>query len=223
MSASSFMVRHPSKKLEAKDLKKLLALGMLGLLMAFAMALGTTATFRDYRAQRSVHVSVVADDVELIDLHPGQPYAYINDRGKLVIDFSVDNPNWPGYIDSPYYIPNWTGGLGISPQSRYNFDHVFYVSNHLWEQMPIVVQVISSDPGTFSFYDPTYNMWITDDYGQPYNSDTAAGDVCFILQPGEELGVGMEIAGGQLGDFYGNVTIKAWPLGEEPIMCGVRT
>jgi len=205
----------PFEKLEAKDLKKVLALGMLGLLVAFAMALGTSATFRDYRAQRSVHVSVVADDVELIDLHPGQPYAYINERGMLVIDFSMDNPNWPGWEDE-----NWTGGLGISPQSRYNFDHVFYVSNHLWEQVPIVVEVVSSDPGTFSFYDPTYNMWVTGGRNKPYNSDTAAGDVCFILDPGEELGIGMEIAGGQLGDFYGNVTIMAWPLGEEPFTCG---
>jgi len=224
VSASSFMVRHPSKKLEAKDLKKLLALGMLGLLMAFAVALGTSATFKDYRAQRSVHVDVVADDVELIDLHPGQPYAYINDRGMLVIDFSVDNPNWPGYNTSDYYIPNWTGGLGISPQSRYNFDHVFYVSNHLWEQVPIVVEVISSDPGTFSFYDSTENMYVTGTNStKATSSDTAAGDVCFILQPGEELGVGMEISGhGKVPpyDFYGNVTIKAWPLGEEPIQCG---
>ncbi|KUK16827.1 MAG: hypothetical protein PWP49_1787 [Thermococcaceae archaeon] len=198
-------------------MKKVLALGMLGLLVAFAMALGTSATFRDYRAQRSVHVDVVADDVELIDLHPGQPYAYLNERGMLVIDFSADNPNWPGYTD-----PNWTGGLGISPQSRYNFDHVFYVSNHLWEQFPIVVRIVSSHPGRFSFYDPTENMWVTDGYAQPYNSDTAAGDVCFILQPGEELGVGMEVSGfGEvgLGDFHGNVTIMAWPLGEEPFEC----
>lgn len=201
--------------MEGKDLKKVLALGILGILVAFAFALGTSATFRDYRAQRSVHVNVVADDVELIDLHPGQPYAYLNDRGLLVIDFSQYNPNWPGWENE-----NWTGGLGISPQSRYNFDHVFYVSNHLWEQSPIVVEVISSDPNTFSFYDPTGSMLETGGNSIPYNSDTAVGDVCFTLQPGEELGVGMEIAGGALGDFYGNVTIKAWPSGEEPIQCG---
>ena len=67
MSASSFMVRHPSKKLEAKDLKKVLALGMLGLLVAFAAALATSATFSDYNASRSVHWTIVTDDTELID------------------------------------------------------------------------------------------------------------------------------------------------------------
>ncbi|AIF70247.1 hypothetical protein PAP_09345 [Palaeococcus pacificus DY20341] len=204
-------------------MKKVLALGILGILVAFAFALGTSATFRDYRAQRSSHIAVVADDVELIDLHPGQPYAYINYRGKLVIDFSMNNPNWPGWED-PDWWDNETPirGLGLSPQSRYNFDHVFYVSNDLWENVTIVVEVISSDPGTFSFYDPTKNMYVTGTNTKPYNSDTAAGDVCFVLAPGEELGVGMELATGGfgLGDFYGNVTIKAWPLGDQPFVCG---
>lgn len=191
-------------------MRKILALGMLGLLVAFVFAMGTSATFRDYRAQRSTHIAVVSDDVELVDLHPGQPYAYIDERGKLVIDFSMDNPNWPeAWTDDQRPI-----GSGLSPQSRYNFDHVFYVSNHLWENMNITVRITSPAPSLISFYNEDSRMWEHNTNNIPYNSDTAAGDVCFTLAPGEELGVGLELAPGQLGDFYGNITIQAWPEGE---------
>ncbi|GAB6102894.1 DUF1102 domain-containing protein [Thermococcus atlanticus] len=198
-------------------MKKILALGMLGLLVAMAFALGTSATFRDYRVQRSTHIAIVADDSELIDLTPAQPYAYINERGKLVIDFSSDNPNWPGHEDA-----NWTNrGLGLSPQSRYNFDHVFKVSNDLWENKTILVEVISSDAGKVSFYDPGENMRVTGGNGTPYNSDTAAGDVCFYLAPGEELGVGMELAApNTLGDYDLTITVMAWPADDAPFVCG---
>jgi len=198
--------------LEAKDLKKVLALGMLGLLLAFAVALGTSATFRDYRAVRSVHIKITTDDAELIDLTPVQPYAYINGTGHLVIDFSSSNPNWPGHNNI-----NWTGkGLGISPQSRYNFDEVFNVSNDLWDEVNITVEVISSDPNKITFYDPTSNMWKVNASGQPYNSDTSSGDVCFVLTPGEALGVGMELANMGLGDHNVEITIKAWPYDSAP-------
>jgi len=218
------MVRHPSKKLEAKDLKKLLALGMLGLLVAFAMALGTSATFRDYKASRSVHIEVVADDLELVDLTPAQPYAYINGDGKLVIDFSKDNPNWPGNPDSDYYRPGWneTTGIGVSPDSRYNFDHVFNVSNHLWEDMNITVRVRSS--GKILFYNEDEKIFKTGTNIKPRNSDTAhtyqADDVCFVLQPGESIGIGMDIFGGYEGSYNDTITIQAWPEGEEPFNCG---
>jgi hypothetical protein len=191
-------------------MKKGLAIGILGLLLVATLLIGTSATFRDYRAQRSTHIAVVADDVELVDLRPGQPYAYINEIGKLTIDFSVTNPNYP-----------WEGeGQGLSPQSRYNFDHVFYVSNHLWENVTIVVEVISPEPGLLSFYNPDGLMYGVGTTSRPYNSDTAIGDVCFYLLPGEELGVGLELAPDVLGDHYNNITIKAWPAGEEPIDCG---
>jgi len=207
--------------LEAKDLKKVLALGMLGLLLAFAVALGTSATFRDYHAERSVHVDVVADDDELIDLTPVQPYAYINKTtGKLVIDFSANNENYP--FKEP------TKGLGISPKSRYNFDEVFNVSNHLWENKYIVVEVISSN-NNIKFYNPTkdddgiWRIYETGENGSAaYSSDTAKIDVCFYLAPGEALGVGMELEGpndARDGDLYGNITIKAWPADDAPIIC----
>ncbi|NJE42844.1 DUF1102 domain-containing protein [Thermococcus sp. GR6] len=203
-------------------MKKILALGMLGLMIVAAFALGTSATFRDYRAQRSTHIAVVTDDNELIDLTPVQPYAYINDGGQLVIDFSENNPNWPGHND-----PDWSDkngipirGIGLSPQSRYNFDHVFNVSNHLWEGKVILVRIISSDAGKVSFYDPYENMRSTNTGSTPYNSDTSAGDVCFYLAPGEALGVGMElVAPNTLGSYDVDITIMAWPADNAPIEC----
>lgn len=108
-------------------------LGILGAMVALSLVIGVSATFSDYNADRSVHWNITTDDTELIDLKPIQPYAYIADNGELVVDFSPENPNYPGYGD------------GISPASEYNFDEVFAVSNHLWEDMWIVVRVTSSD------------------------------------------------------------------------------
>jgi len=219
VSASSFMVRHPSKKLEAKDLKKLLALGMLGLLMAFAMALGTSATFRDYNASRSVHWYIVPDDVEFIDLTPLQPYAYIdNDTGMLVIDFSANNPNYPGYGD------------GISPASEYNFDEVFEVSNDLWENTPIVVLVNATHPHITLYGEVVKNPPnppVPLAYKVPYNatnpfamdSDSAGDAICFVVQPGDAVWVGIDLSAD--GDnpwtwWNSTIKIKAWRLGTEP-------
>ena len=39
---------------------------------------GCKCTFSDYNASRSVHWKIVADDDELIDLEPVQPYAYLD-------------------------------------------------------------------------------------------------------------------------------------------------
>jgi len=207
-------------------LKKLLALGMLGLLVAFAMALGTTATFRDFEVSRSVHIDVVADDDELIDLHPGQPYAYINDKGMLVIDISPNNPNWPGNPDSPYYNETWAEmhyGIGISPGASYNFDHVFYVSNDLWEETTIVVRVVSSS-GNVKFYHPSGLIYKTGTNSTPTRSDVAQKDVCFVLEPGDEVGLGMEFFGSKEFTpphmYNSTITVYAWPSGKEPINCG---
>ncbi len=198
-------------------------------MIAAAFALGTSATFRDYRAQRSTHIAVVPDDSELIDLTPVQPYAYLNDGGQLVIDFSKDNPpNWPGndngsdWAEYQGELDGYTGrGIGLSPQSRYNFDEVFNVSNHLWENETIVVRITSSDPGMVSFYSPDELMYNTNGGGVPYNSDTAVGDVCFYLEPGQALGVGMELAASNtLGGYDVDINIQAWPADDAPFTCG---
>jgi len=213
------MVRHPSKKLEAKDLKKVLALGMLGLLVAFAMALGTSATFRDFTVDRSTHINVVADDNELIDLRPGQPYAYINDDGKLVIEISKNNPNWPGNPSAgENYNETWAikeYGMGISPGSKYNFDHIFYVSNHLWEDVDITVR-ITGTADEIEFFHPDGEIYNVPSGATPTESDAAFYDVCFVLEPGTELGISMEFTGGGIGWQNSTITIKAWPYSDAP-------
>ena len=204
-------------------MKKVLALGMLGLLLAFAVALGTSATFRDYSVKRSVHISVVADDDELIDLTPVQPYAYINKTtGKLMIDISKNNPNWPGHKNATWAEMQY--GIGISPDSRYNFDHVFNVSNHLWENKNITVEVISSTANIL-FYNKDGKIYVVGSGEQPTNSDEAhtmnALDVCFVLEPGESVGLGIDFYGGAgLGSQDSTITVKAWPEGDEPFTCG---
>ncbi|MCD6189451.1 MAG: DUF1102 domain-containing protein [Thermococcus sp.] len=197
---------HPSKKLEAKDLKKVLALGMLGLLVAFAAALATSATFSDYNASRSVHWTIVTDDTELIDLNPLQPYAYINNGGVLVIDFSANNPKYPGYGD------------GISPSSEYNFDEVFEVSNDLWEDTTIVVR-ITSNLSNIEFYGHEGGVYAVDGGAEATASDSARTDVCFILNRGEAKKIGIDLsANGDSPDDIWNakMTIKAYRLGTEP-------
>ncbi|ASA76803.1 hypothetical protein CDI07_00310 [Thermococcus sp. 5-4] len=206
-------------------MKKILALGMLGLMIAAAFALGTSATFRDYRVNRSLHIDVVTDDSELIDLTPVQPYAYINDRGKLVIDFSKNNPNWPGNPNSPYFNASWNNtdlGSGLSKGSRYNFDEIFNVSNHLWEDMNITVRVVSSS-SNIRFYNPDGKIYVTGTSNKPIDSDSAvsydAKDVCFVLTPGDAVSIGMEINAGQE-SYDATITIYAYPEGDEDFVCG---
>lgn len=195
----------PSK--EAEKLRKNLALGIFGLLVAFGLVLGAGANFRDYHADRSVHWKIVSDDTELIDLTPVQPYAYINDAGVLVVDISPDNPNWPGY------------GNGLSPNSEYNFDEVFNVSNDLWEENMTIVVRITSDNSAIQFYGADENIYSTSSGSAIYASDMAENDVCFVVHSGEAVSVGMDFSVGN--DAPGTVQstpihIQAYRLGTEP-------
>lgn len=170
--------------------------GILLLSAAVLLTLGIGADFSDYKAGRSIHVAVVADDQEFIDLTPMQSYAYIDDNGMLTIDFSDNNPNYPG-----------EGGTGISPASEYNFDQVFGVSNHLWSndsEYGYIVVTVSSDNPNVELYcksDPSTpgdNICYKGDVGDSqiaYNSDTASSTINFCLAPGEVKKVGMDLTG----------------------------
>ncbi len=175
--------------------------------MAFGLVLGAGANFRDYNADRSVHWDIVTDDNELIDLTPIQPYAYINDGGVLVVDISPNNPNYPGYGD------------GLSPNSEYNFDEIFKVSNDLWEKnMTIVVRITSNNTG-IQFYGADRDVHDSATGAVVYASDMAKNDVCFIVNNGDAVKVGMDFTVGN--DVPGTIQstpihIEAYRLGTEP-------
>ena len=121
-----------------KMMRRLFGIALLVIALMLAMEIG--ADFASYEAERSVHIAVVADDQELIDLTPQQPYAYLGDDGKLYIDISENNPNYQDGL-----------GKGISPDSVYAFNCMFNVSNHLWNGTTISV-TISSDNDLVKVY-----------------------------------------------------------------------
>ncbi len=174
-------------------------IGVLLLAAAVLMTLGIGADFREYNADRSAHVAVVADDQEFIDLTPNQPYAYIGEDGKLYIDFSENNLNYQNESMNPGW---W--GKGVSPSSEYAFDCVFNVSNDLWDEVPICVNV-SVNGGGMSIY-------ITD-------PDDEQSSVEFVLQPGDEKCVGILVSTDSNDYpctwFNGTIKVTAEPC-EEP-------
>jgi len=123
-------------------------LGLLLLLVGVTMVIGAGATFRYYEADRSITVNITSDDNELIDLDPIQPYAYLND-GKLTIEISPNNPNYPGYGD------------GMSHNTTYVFEEMFNVSNDLWENnesdFPICVTIHVTGNGVVEVFAGNYN------------------------------------------------------------------
>ncbi|ASJ11656.1 DUF1102 domain-containing protein [Thermococcus thioreducens] len=138
---------------------------MIGLLVAVA---ASSAHFAYFEADRGVHIQVVPDDSELIDLRPMQPYAYINDNGMLVIDLSKYNGNWQEGL-----------GEGVSPNSTYVFKEVFGVSNDLWEGTPICMHITYSGDGGVKFFVGNYT-------GQPGETTL---DV--TVMPGEVVPIGL--------------------------------
>ena len=157
-------------------------LGMLFVTIAAALVIGVGADFASYDATRSAHIAVVADDNELIDLTPGQVYAYINDEtGIMTVDISKNNPNW---VEGD--------GLGVSPESRYNIDNVFYVSNHLWagdstDRILVTVQTIEGS-GIKLYSSIALNGEV--------NSNSADHSIQFYLLKGEQGDVGLDIVPG---------------------------
>ena len=171
---------------------------MLLLVAAVLMTLGIGADFREYNADRSAHVAVVADDQEFIDLTPNQPYAYIGEDGKLYIDFSENNPNY----QNESLNPGWWG-KGVSPSSEYAFDCVFNVSNDLWDNVRINVTITVDGEGM--------SIYTTD-------PDDAHSRVNFILDPGDEQCVGILISAASNDYpctwFNGTIKLTAEPWGE---------
>jgi len=153
-------------------------LGMLLVGLATILLVGIGADFASYTATRSAYIAVVTDDQELIALEPIQPYAYITGDGMLKIDISSDNPNWKN-----------GEGTGISPQSEYDIDKVFNVTNKLWEgdsTEQILVTVESGNP-QIELYS-SKNLTIK-------NSKSAETTVSFTLYKGETGDVGLHLIG----------------------------
>ncbi|NJE30407.1 DUF1102 domain-containing protein [Thermococcus sp. 18S1] len=152
-------------------MKKIIGLFVLiaGLLIAVT---ASSANFAYFEADRNVHIQIVPDDNELIDLRPIQPYAYITDNGMLVIDLSHNNGNWQeGY------------GEGVSPNSTYVFEEVFGVSNDLWEQTPICMEITYSGGDEVTFFEGDY-----------VPGQTVGSDHLFVtIMPGDVVRIGMII------------------------------
>ncbi|NJE09195.1 DUF1102 domain-containing protein [Thermococcus sp. M39] len=147
-------------------------IGLALLLVGMMLAVGAGANFRYYEADRDIIVAIVADDNELIDLTPVQPYARLS-NGKLYIDISEYNPNKP----------EW-GGLGLSPNTTYVFEEMFNVSNDLWENnqtdFPICVTLSVSG---------SYDVKI---FAGNYTSPTAgpAASITFTVYHGSPVPIG---------------------------------
>ncbi len=161
---------------------------MAGLLIAVT---ASSANFAYFKADRNVHIQIVPDDNELIDLEPLQPYAYINSNGMLVIDLSDANANWQeGY------------GRGVSPNSTYVFEEVFGVSNHLWEETPICMNITYSGSGGISFFEGDYVPGQT----------TGATNLYVTVMPGDVVRIGMIIDSANIdagNELDGNIAFYA--------------
>lgn len=161
-------------------MKKNFVLGIFGLLVVFGFVLGVGVNFRDYNVDRSVYWNIVIDDNEFIDLILIQFYVYINDGGVLVVDISLNNLNYLGY------------GMGLSLNLEYNFDEVFEVSNDLWEEGMLIVVRIISDNIMIQFYGYEFDVYDSIIGQIVYVSDMVRNDVCFVVNNGDVVKVGMD-------------------------------
>ena len=151
-------------------MKKVIGVFVLiaGLLIAVT---ASSANFAYFHADRNVHIQIVPDDNELIDLRPIQPYAYINDNGMLVIDMSHNNPNWMDGF-----------GEGVSPNSTYVFEEIFGVSNDLWEGTPICMHLTYSGGDEVGFFEGDYT-----------NTTVGQSSLDVTVMPGDVVRIGMII------------------------------
>jgi len=145
-------------------------MGLALLLVGMVLAVGVGANFRYYEAERDITVAIVADDNELIDLTPLQPYVYLN-NGKLTVEISPNNPNYNETLGF---------GMGLSPDTLYVFEEMFEVSNDLWENAdedyPICVTITAP---------PQAELFIGEWNG------TTASTLQFTVYHGEPVQIGM--------------------------------
>lgn len=154
-------------------------LGLLALMMGLLVAVAaSSAHFAYFEAERNVHIEVVPDDNELIDLTPIQPYAYITKNGMLVIELSKNNAEWKRLVKEGF-----DPGEGVSPNSTYVFEEVFGVSNDLWEQTPICMHIVYSGNGGIKFFVDEYIPGVTE----------GVTDLYVTIMPGEVVKIGMII------------------------------
>ncbi|GEM_PF-796918 len=179
-------------------------LGIFMLIAGIIIAVGaSSANFAYFEATRDVNVTVVADDNELIDLKPLQPYARINSNGEMVIQLSNTSINWPGHPSNPNQDETWATmgyGMGISPDSTYVFEEVFEVSNHLWEDVSICVGITYDGDGGILFF--------TGDYVE--GAETSS--LSFTVPHGEAVKVGIVLDSSGLVDgdsIDGDIIITA--------------
>lgn len=149
--------------------KSVMALTTLAAIVGFIL-LSVSGGLVRYDSERSFRVAVVTEDQELIKLIPAQPYAYIGSDGKLYVEITESNPNYPGY------------GSGLSPDTIYAFDCVFRVENALWENQTIFFIVNSSSPNVL-IYSPE------DAYVN--SPEKATMNVAFPLEWRQEMCIGM--------------------------------
>ncbi len=170
----------------------------IALLLVFSIALaliaGVGANFRMFNAEREFSVAVVADDQELIDLTPNQPYAFIDEDGKMIVRFDTLNRNYPGY------------GNGISPDTIYVFDKVFCISNGLWDDETVAVDLrVTPDlDGIIKLYSPSST--------ENRSPDDASGNLTAIIRPGGSACIGFVIntTGYGKGDYEGTIKIRGY-------------
>lgn len=165
--------------------------------LAIALAAGISADFRLYEAKRNFTISVVADDEELIDLTPKQPYAYIAENGELIIAFDKTNKYYPGY------------GEGISPDSKYVFDDVFCISNDLWEDnvtIGVDLDISNQLKGIVKIYSELSDEGNVD-------PDNATENLHVVIEKGDEACIGFVIdtEGKAMDDYTGEIMIHAYP------------
>ncbi len=164
---------------------RILSIALLILLASLISISGDVRNF--YEAERSVTVAVVSEDQEMIKLIPSSPYAFIGKDGKLRVEVTDENPNYPGY------------GSGIAPDTLHAFDCVFQVQNDLWTNQSVVFRINSSSP----------NLLLYSDKSDVANSpDSATQELAFLLKWKEVACVGMvfNVSGESVGAMI-NVTI----------------